>query len=286
MSAERRTAAGATRDVFDETTNEDTRMTSTRISRVRLAALSAALLIVVLLPTAAWAHPFVRGGSAPVDSLAELTLAMAHGCGTEQAGGGDPTLEVAMEVPDGVRIVDADAPEGWTVAFEGQPVDVVVWLADEARDPAPELTFRAVFSGEPGDEVYLKVFQGCEGFSYRWIGTPEEPASDPAIRVRLVEADPSAPPPPEPEEPAVEEPAVEEPGDEQLAADAAEDTGDAEDAAIDEPEAAAPGEPAPEADADTDDAALSWPSLLLVALLVGGLSALVWWTLPSARRRR
>ena len=239
-----------------------------------------AIAMLVLMPTTGWAHPFVRGGEAPVDSLAELTLAMAHGCGTEQAGGGDPTLEVAMEAPEGVRIVGAEAPAGWSVEFEDGPPDVVIWTAGEARDPAPELMFQAVFSGEPGDEVYLKVFQGCEDFSYRWVGTPDEPASDPAIRVRLIEADPSAPPP----EPSTDE--ATEPEDEAERAEDPELADEAEPAdEADVNDGPAGEHPEPEVvDVDTED--LDVVTLLIVALGVGALGGGLWWIQSASRRRR
>ncbi|MEX0952280.1 MAG: DUF1775 domain-containing protein [Nitriliruptoraceae bacterium] len=185
----------------DQTTGGQALSTRT----LRRALLLGCVLLLVAPP--AWAHPSVQGGEAPVDSLATVTLAMAHGCGSEQSGGGDPTIEVALEVPDQVRVVDAEERDGWDVALEqdaGGRITVVTWVARDAQEAAPAVEFRAVFSGAPGDEVYLKVFQGCDGFAYRWIGTPDEPAADPAVRVRLTEADPDNPPPaeaePEPED--------------------------------------------------------------------------------------
>jgi len=236
-----------------------------------------AMAMLVLMPSAGWAHPFVRGGEAPVDSLAELTLAMAHGCGTEQAGGGDPTLEVAMEAPEGVRIISAEAPAGWSVELEDGPPDVVVWTAVEAREPAPELMFQAVFTGDPGDEVYLKVFQSCGDFSYRWVGTPDEPASDPAIRVRLVEADPSAPPP----EPSTDETTA--PEDETEPADEPEPAGEAEEA--DDSDTPTVEQPEPVTD-DGDAEDLDVVTLLVVALGVGALGGGLWWMQSASRRRR
>lgn len=233
----------------------------------------AALAMMVLTPSAAWAHPFVRGGEAPVDSLAELTLAMAHGCGTEQAGGGDPTLGIAMEVPEGVRIIGAEAPPGWSVSFEDGPPEVVVWTAGEARDPAPELMFQAVLTGQPGDEVYLKVFQDCGDFSYRWVGTPDEPASDPAIRVRLIEADPSAPAP----EPSTEE--TPEPEDAPEPAGETEPVDEADDS-----DAPTGEQPSPDAD-DVDAEDLDVVTLLVVALGVGALGGGLWWVQSASRRR-
>jgi uncharacterized protein YcnI len=158
-----------------------------------------ALVVTVLVALPAAAHPFVRGGEAPVDSVATITLAMAHGCGTEDSGGGDPTTEIALEVPDQMRVVEVAEDPEYTAAYEvgdDGRIEVITWTATGEGEPAPDLEFDAVLTGEVGDEVYLRVFQGCEGFAYRWIGTPDDPADDPAVRVTLVEADAAAPPPP------------------------------------------------------------------------------------------
>ncbi len=173
------------------------------IRRVRRAAFLAVGATVVLAVPAG-AHPFVAGGEVPVDSLAEVTLTMAHGCGTEDSGGGDPTVEVAMEVPENVRIVTVDEVADYEAALERDTdgrVEVVTWTATGTGVAAPEVSFDAVFAGEPATQMYLKVFQGCDGFTYRWIGTPDEPAEDPAIGVQLVAPDPDNPPPPDPDNP-------------------------------------------------------------------------------------
>jgi uncharacterized protein YcnI len=215
---------------------------------VGLATLLA--LSAVALPASA--HPFVRGGEVPVDSVATVTLAMAHGCGTEDSGGGDPTLEIALEVPDQVRIVAiADDP---SYAYELEAgadgrIEVIEWTATGDGEPAPDVEFDAVFSGEVGDEVHLKVFQGCEGFAYRWVGTPDEPADDPAVRVTLVDADADAPPPGDDEVTPAEVEAA--PTDTDTATDAADaDDGGDPDAA--EAEEGADGDGADDLASDTD----------------------------------
>ena len=80
---------------------------------------------------------------------------------------------------------------------EDGAVQTVVWNAEDTGEPAPAFDLEVVATGETGDERYLAVFQGCENDSYRWIGTPDEPADNPAVRVTLAAADPAAPPPPE-----------------------------------------------------------------------------------------
>jgi uncharacterized protein YcnI len=256
---------------------------SSRTSTWRVARRAGALAVTGALALAApaAAHPFVRGGELPVDSLATMTLAMAHGCGSEASGEGDPTTDVSMEIPDWLRVVEVADLDGWAVEFEedddGVP-EVVTWTAEGAEEPAPDFDLDVVASGEVGDERYLRVFQACDEFVYRWVGTPDEPADDPAIRVTLTEPDPDAPPPPEPEpEPADEPEPVDEPEatEEPDATDEPdEDDGPAGDAEAD-------SDPEPLA-ADRDDGGLpGWLVPVTVVVLLGALGALLF-----ARRSR
>lgn len=178
------------------------------------AAATATLLAVTAAPAAA--HPFFTDGATiPASSLGSASLSMAHGCGTETDGGGDPTLEVALEVPEQVSFIEADELEGYELETEGDgPVpEVLVWTATDGGEPAPVFDLDLVVDGDEGDEVYFRVFQGCDDFQYRWVGTPDDPADDPAVRLTLTAVDPDSPPPPEPEpepEPAEEDPVEEE----------------------------------------------------------------------------
>jgi uncharacterized protein YcnI len=255
-----------------------------------------ALVVTVLVALPAAAHPFVRGGEAPVDSVATLTLAMAHGCGTEDSGGGDPTTEIALEVPDQMRVVDVAEDPEYTATYEvgdDGRIEVITWTASGDGEPAPDLEFDAVLTGEVGDDVYLRVFQGCEGFAYRWIGTPDDPADDPAVRVTLVEADAAAPPPPPDEATPAEVEAA--PGPEATLDDGTEDDPigdtdgetdvDGEVGADDATDDAATGDDAAvdlEADAAGDDDGGGFPVLvpIVVALVLAGLGVVL------ARRSR
>lgn len=168
-----------------------------RTRRGTLVALVVGGLVVTAAP--AGAHPFFTdGATVPASSLATVTLAMAHGCGTEQEGGGDPTLEVAVEVPEAVSFIEPAEVDGYEVTTEGDPgavPDVVVWTATGDGEPAPELTMDLVVDGAEGDEVFVSVFQGCADFEYRWVGTPDAPADDPAVQLTLAATDPDSPPP-------------------------------------------------------------------------------------------
>lgn len=246
-------------------------------TRALLPAVTAGgLLLATALPAAA--HPFFAdGATVPANSLATVTLNMAHGCGTEASGGGDPTLEVAVEIPERFAYVEVDDVDGYEVEVEGDgPVpEVVTWTATDGGVPAPELAMDVVVEGDEGDEVYVRVFQGCEDFEYRWIGTPDEPADDPAVRLELAAADPDSPPPP------VEEPADEDEAEDDAADDAAAD--DAADEPADDPADEADGtdevdvEDADAADEIADDPAAAddgggatWLWLLLGALALAG----------------
>lgn len=173
----------------------------------RSGALAVAGTLLVAGPVVA--HPFVQGGELAVDSLATMTLAMAHGCESETSGEGDPTTEVSLEIPDWLRVVEVADEEGWSVELEQDDdgaTEVVTWTADGAEEPAPDFTLDVVATGEAGEERYLSVFQACDGFVYRWVGTPEAPADDPAIGVTLTAADEGSPPPPEAEPEPTPEP--------------------------------------------------------------------------------
>lgn len=285
-----------------------------------LAALAAGVVLAVLPAVPASAHPGVAGGEIPVDSLATITLAMAHGCDSEDADAGEPTTEVALEVPDWLRIVEVPETDPWTVELEhatddGSVVETVVWATDDPQVVPPSFELDVVADGEVGDERYLSVFQGCETGSYRWVGTPDEPADDPAVRVVLAEPDPDAPPPPEldpgsdegsdqdagggADDPATDDPAdagdepddasddpadeasSEQPDDEDAAAD--EDTAADEDAAADEaPQDAGVDDPEAAAAAD-DSGGPPWGVIVAVLVLLAALGAiLALWTRRGA----
>jgi hypothetical protein len=158
---------------------------------------------VLLLGAPALAHPFVVGGGrVPVQSLATIELDLAHGCGVEGAGDGPDTDEVALEVPEWLRIVEVAEPDGWRVTIEdatGTRLGTVVWTATFAEEPAPRFLLDVVVDGEPGETRHLRVSQRCGALVERWVGTPDAPAEQPAVRLRLEAPDPERPAPPSPQ---------------------------------------------------------------------------------------
>jgi uncharacterized protein YcnI len=239
-------------------------------SRLVRRGAAGAVVSTLLLAAPAAAHPFFEPREVPADSLATVSLAMAHGCAAADADGdeahdraeeGDeePTREVAVEVPEQVAYVEPAEADGWELDLETDDgrVAVILWSAEEGTDvPAPEFELDVVVAGESGDEVHWRVMQACDEGVYRWVGTPDQPAEDPAVTMALTDPDPDAPPPPRDDAQADEGEAgstVDEPVEEQLAEDA-----------TDEPVE----EEFPE-DFEADDAAdEALPSGILIAVLV------------------
>jgi len=153
----------------------------------------------MLLPTAAFAHPFVLG-DVPVQSAATLSVDMAHGCAAPDAahaaGDGEVTREVAVRFDPAVSVrtvVDAD---GMTVvsAIRTDTYDEWTFVAPEGLAvPAPVITFSVVVDAAPTDTLWLQVFQGCDTIEHRWVATPDAPSGEPGVRVSLTAADPAAP---------------------------------------------------------------------------------------------
>lgn len=171
--------------------------TDVRLPAAVVTLLAAVLMVVFAVPAAA--HPFILGGGEiPVDSLATITLDLAHGCGSEGSGTGQDSLEVALEVPEWLRVVEVADHPGYRhdVEVAQGRIVVVTWRADGGPSPAPAFELDVVASGPAGESRHLAVFQACVDSSHRWIGTPDAPADDPAIDVRLVAADPERPAPP------------------------------------------------------------------------------------------
>jgi uncharacterized protein YcnI len=252
-----------------------------------LTVTTATLAVLVVGALPASAHPFFTdGATAPAGSLTTLTLAMAHGCGTEEDAGGDPTLEVALEVPEAFSYVEPGEAEGYEASVEGgEPgrPEVVTWTATDGGEPAPDFELDVVVEGEVGEEIHVRVFQGCDGFSYRWVGTPDDPADDPAVRLTLGEPDPDAPPPPTPEDPATPgtEEDVDGPG---TATDADADGADADDAdGADGDEEVPPTVEDLPTEPPEDEGAdgFGWLPLLIGALVIAAIGALL-----GARLRR
>jgi hypothetical protein len=248
------------------------------------------LLVVTMtlfVATPAAAHPFLRGGGeVPVDSAATITLDLAHGCGSEADGTGADTLEVALEVPSWLRVLTVAEHPAYRYELEVAEgrVAVVAWTAARTAEPAPAFALDVVATGTVGEARHLAVFQGCGDRSHRWIGTPQEPADDPAVNVLLTAPDPSRPAPPEDEgrnDQPPDEPTGADDAEGDPAAGSAPDTDARDDApASTDPEGATGATDVADAQDDQragGDGPLSSPvgvGLLVAAVLAAGLGAL------------
>jgi len=158
----------------------------------RAAAMGFALVLIVAGAVPAAAHPFLRvGRELPVDTSVTITLDLAHGCATEGTGADADTLEVALEVPEWLDIIEILDVPGYEHAVESEDdrIVAIVWAESGDPVPAPRFDLEVIASGQPGDTRYLSVFQACEDSSYRWVGTPDAPTDHPAVRVQLVDED-------------------------------------------------------------------------------------------------
>lgn len=245
-------------------------------ARLLRRATGVAAVAVVSTASGALAHPFITdGATVRAASLTTMTLEMGHGCGDEAGGGSDPTLEVAMEVPGEVSYIEPLDTDGYEASVEadadGRP-EVVTWTATDGGVAAPAVPMDLVIDGEEGDELFLKVFQGCEDFEYRWVGTPDDPADNPAVALTLGPPDPEAPPAPSPEPPTADD-GVDEGNDEgadeaddEAAAPAAPPGSESNDGqpTEDSPDTTGAGQPA----VTEDQATAPWIGVGLIALLV------------------
>jgi uncharacterized protein YcnI len=235
-----------------------------------VAGLATAGLLLTAAPAAA--HPyFTDGATVPADSLASVTLDLAHGCGEESEGEGAPTTEVALEVPQQVGYLEPAEADGYELEVEGDPgavPDVVVWTATDDGVPAPQFDLDIVVEGDEGDEIFVSVFQACGDQEERWVGTPEAPADDPAVGLTLAAPDPDSPPPPA-------EPEAEETVDVE-----AEETQDQLPEEVEE-EPATSVEDLPTEPPEDGGGGVPWLWIVLGALVVAGVGAMV-----GTRRRR
>lgn len=165
----------------------------------RYATVTGIIGMLLVLPTAAWAHPFVRG-EVPVDSAATLTLDLAHGCtpadGTHGDGDEEATREIGVRFPPEVDVRTVVEADGFTVEAPVQTDGYDEWtlVADADTDVlAPVVMFAVVVNADPTDTLWLAVYQGCTSTAHRWVATPENPDGEPGVSVRLAAADPAAP---------------------------------------------------------------------------------------------
>lgn len=160
---------------------------------MRTRALLAATTAATLLPAAtALAHPSFNPNDLPAGDRYDVDFVVPHGCGTEggmpeEGAAASPTVEIAVELADGLTAIEPRAVDGWTTRVDeqdGEPTGVT-WLDDGGATTEPiVLPVTVEIAGEVDAQVDVPVYQACEnGEDFRWIGTPEAEAEYPAARL-------------------------------------------------------------------------------------------------------
>ncbi|WP_435737978.1 DUF1775 domain-containing protein [Cellulosimicrobium sp. PMB13] len=138
------------------------RRTLARVSTV--LALAAVGVGVAAGP--AGAHVLIETVEPHGDGISTITFTFDHGCD------GEPTDTLRVTMPEGVELLAATQPDGWTSAVGG---DGVTWSGEEAPVPDGE---RAAFTvdvrvtGEIGQSFAFPAVQECpSGASHDWSDT-------------------------------------------------------------------------------------------------------------------
>jgi uncharacterized protein YcnI len=146
---------------------------------------AAPALAIGLTATVASAHATAQNTNAPSGGYGYLDIRIPHGCD------GQPTISVAVQIPDGVVGVKPERKAGWTTTTVKGPITPyeshgntisegvveVVWTTD---DPLPDDMFEdfgmsVKWPDQPGDTLYFPTVQQCpEGGEAAWIEIPAE----------------------------------------------------------------------------------------------------------------
>jgi len=131
------------------------------------------------------AHAYLPNASAPAGYREDIEVRVPHGCN------GLPTVEVRIQIPDGVTRVVPEIKPGWGIdmvmrpldePFKGEggvmiteTVDQLVYTGGNLPDRLFErFTFRVALPDTPGQMIFFKTVQKCtDGSELRWIEVPE-----------------------------------------------------------------------------------------------------------------
>jgi periplasmic copper chaperone A len=159
-----------------------------------LRAFSTALLLALPGATAS-AHIVLETPQAKLGGSYKAVFKVPHGCE------GSPTVEVRIDIPEGVIAVKPMPKPGWTIAltkgsyarsyalyygeYLGEGVRQVTWtggpLPDDYFDEFVLSTFIAG-EAEPGRVIYFPVSQRCEAGEQHWSEIPEAGQSPHALK--------------------------------------------------------------------------------------------------------
>ena len=164
--------------------------------------------VLVLAPGVAVAHVSFETQQARPNSTYRAALRVQHGCGDL------PTLQVRVQIPEGVVAVKPMPKAGWALDLVKGPyaaayavpggtvqegVKEIVWSGSLPDDHYDEFVFQARISDafKPGSMVYFPVIQECAGAAERWVEVPaggQDALKSPAPGVRIVAATAAASP--------------------------------------------------------------------------------------------
>ncbi|MCG6882185.1 MAG: DUF1775 domain-containing protein [Silicimonas sp.] len=147
--------------------------------------IAAALATYVAAATVASAHATLEQESVKQGATSKITVRIGHGCG------GEATLKVRVQVPDGMISVKPMPKADWTLETVVQPyaksyelfgssitegVKEIVWTGELPDAWYDEFTFRGnVTTDIPAEKLlFIPVVQECANGAERWIEIPVE----------------------------------------------------------------------------------------------------------------
>lgn len=153
-------------------------MTRTVLGAPLVVALMSVLLWCGVAPASA--HVLLEQAVPLGDGTVELTITFDHSCDTS------PTVELAVQVPEGAEIIGGTGPEGWTATPEGTRV---VFAGPGIGNRAnPRFTLVARLTGSVGQTMLFPTRQTCaDGGGYEWTDSSES-EERPAPRLIATEA--------------------------------------------------------------------------------------------------
>lgn len=173
--------------------------TGTRARSLRepaaLAPMLGAVLVAaaILHPLDARAHAVLDTTTAVAGAYHKLVVRIGHGCA------GSPTVEVTVELPDGVGGGRPQPKPGWQVAVAREPlaepfrdahgnevkdrVARITWSDGRLEDwQFEEFAISIRLPNKPGETLRFPVIQRCREGEHRWVEVPQPGQRPGALR--------------------------------------------------------------------------------------------------------
>jgi len=140
-------------------------------SRIRFAASLFTASAALLAGAAAQAHVSLQSGSAVAGNDYQAVFRVGHACAGAQA-----TTGIAVRLPAGFALADAQARKGWKLDVQKAGAAEVRWTAESPQDALPgttqgEFTLNGKLPAAPGP-LWFKVLQTCDTGSTDWAQLP------------------------------------------------------------------------------------------------------------------